>query len=322
MDRLLTALTATADPTRLRLLALGARGAFCVNDFCEILGQSQPRLSRHVKLLCDAGLLERNREGVNAWLTLAQGEAGALVRDILKRADHDDPLFAADRRGATRVLAERARDASEKFRRNGADWDEMRALDLPAAAVEDAVLHLLPEQNVGRALDIGTGTGRLLEVLAPRLATGLGIDASRTMLALARVRLAKPEFSHVSVKLADMYALPLRDASFDLVLLQMVLHYAEDAAKAVAEARRVLAPGGTVLVVDLVPHDRVELRESMAHRALGFSDTAMGDLLREGGLRMLHAKSVGGGKLTVRIWCCEASGSQPAREMEFFEAAS
>jgi ArsR family transcriptional regulator len=308
MDRLLTALTAAADPTRLRLLALGARGAFCVNDFCEILGQSQPRLSRHVRLLCEAGLLERTREGVNAWLTLAQGEAGALVRDILKRLDQDDPLFASDRRGAARVLAERARDASEKFRRNGADWDEMRALDLPG-------------HGVGRALDIGTGTGRLLEVLAPRLSAGLGIDASRTMLALARVRLAKPEFSHVSVKLADMYALPLRDASFDLVLLQMVLHYAEDAAKAVAEARRVLAPGGTVLVVDLAPHDRAELRERMAHRALGFSDSTMAGLLREGGLRALGAQSVAGGPLTVRIWCCEASGGQPAREMEFFEAA-
>jgi ArsR family transcriptional regulator len=321
MDRLLTALTAAADPTRLRLLALSARGAFCVNDFCEILGQSQPRLSRHVRLLCEAGLLERAREGVNAWLTLAQGEAGALVRDILKRLDQDDPLSAADRRGAARVLAERARDASEKFRRSGADWDEMRALDLPAAAVEDAVLALLPGHGVGRALDIGTGTGRLLEVLAPRLTAGLGIDASRTMLALARVRLAKPEFSHVSVKLADMYALPLRDASFDLVLLQMVLHYAEDTAKAVAEARRVLAPGGTVLVVDLAPHDRTELRERMAHRALGFSDSTMAGLLREGGLRAFSAQSVAGGPLTVRIWCCEASGGQPAREMEFFEAA-
>jgi ArsR family transcriptional regulator len=135
------------------------------------------------------------------------------------------------------------------------------------------------------------------------------------------VRLARPEFSHLSVRLADMYALPLRDGCFDLVLLQMVLHYAEDAAKAVAEARRVLAPGGTLLVVDLAPHDRVELRERMAHRALGFSDSAMAALLREGGLRELRAHSVAGGPLTVRIWCCEAYGVQPAREMEFFEAA-
>jgi ubiquinone/menaquinone biosynthesis C-methylase UbiE len=319
MDRLLVSLAAAADPTRLRLLALAARGAFCVSDFCEILGQSQPRLSRHLRLLCESGLLERTREGVNAWLTLAQGEPGALARDLLKRLDAEDPLLAADRRGAARVLAERARDASEKFRRSGADWDEMRALDLPATAVEDALLQMLPAQGVGRALDIGTGTGRLLEVLAPRLMSGLGIDASRTMLALARVRLAKPEFSHLSVKLADMYALPLRDASFDLVLLQMVLHYAEDGAKAVAEARRVLAPGGTLIVVDLAPHDRAELRERMAHRALGFSD-AMAALLHAGGLQALHAISIESTSLTVRIWCCEVTGGQPARETEFFEA--
>jgi ArsR family transcriptional regulator len=320
MDRLLAALTAAADPTRLRLLALGARGAFCVTDFCEILGQSQPRLSRHVRLLCDSGLLERSREGVNAWLTLAQGEAGALVRDILKRADPDDPLFAADRRGAARVLAERARHASEKFRRSGADWDEMRALDLPAAAVEAALLTLLPARDLGRALDVGTGTGRLLEVLAPRLSAGLGIDASQAMLALARVRLAKPEFSHISVRLADMYALPLRDAAFDLVVLQMVLHYAEDPAKAVAEARRVLAPGGIMAVVDLAPHDRTELRERMAHRALGFSDTDMAALLREGGLLPTGSVAIEGGTLSVRIWCGEAAANAPAREHEFFEA--
>jgi SAM-dependent methyltransferase len=320
MDRLLAALTAAADPTRLRLLALGARGAFCVNDFCEILGQSQPRLSRHLRLLCEAGLLERTREGANAWLTLAQGEAGALVRDMLKRADPEDPLLAADRRGAARVLAERAREASEKFRRGGADWDEMRALDLPAGAVEAALLRLLPAGDLGRVLDIGTGTGRLLELLAPRLSAGVGIDASRTMLALARVRLAKPEYSHLSVKLADMYALPLRDASYDLVLLQMVLHYAEEPAKAVAEARRVLAPGGTMVVVDLAPHDRAELRERMGHRALGFSDPDMDALLREGGVRAASATEIAG-PLTVRIWCCEPLAGTPARPYDIFEAA-
>jgi len=310
MERLLTALNAAADPTRLRLLALAARGAFCVNDFCDILGQSQPRLSRHLKLLCDSGLLERAREGANAWFVLAQGDPGALTRDILRRADPEDPILAADRRGATRVLAERAREASEKFRRSGADWDEMRALDLPAAAVEDALLALLPPGPLGATLDIGTGTGRLLELLAARVPAGLGIDASRTMLALARVRLAKPEFAHLCVRLADMYALPLRDAAYDLVLLQMVLHYAEDPAKAVAEAARVLAPGGTLLVVDLAPHSRAELRERMAHRALGFSHDDMAELLRGAGLTITEHTDIPG-TLAVRIWRAE-----PARVLE------
>jgi ArsR family transcriptional regulator len=307
MQRLLSSLAATADPTRLRLLALCARGAFCVNDFCEILGQSQPRLSRHLRLLCEAGLLERTREGANAWFALAQGDPGALARDILRRLPEPDPLLAADRRGAARVLAERARAASEKFRQRGADWDEMRALDLPADAVEQTLLGLLPSGPLGHALDIGTGTGQLLQALAPRITSGLGIDASRTMLALARVRLASHDCSHCAVRLADMYALPLPDAAFDLVFLQMVLHYAEEPAAAMAEARRVLAPGGRLIVVDLAPHDRSFLVEQMAHRRLGFSDPFMETLFNEAGLTAgpsLTVASPAGRtpSLGVRIW--------------------
>ena len=305
MESLLTSLAAAADPTRLRLLALGARGAFCVNDFCEILGQSQPRLSRHLKLLCEAGLLARAREGASAWFVLAQGETGALARDILRRLPESDPLLAADRRGAARVLAERARAASEKFRLQGADWDEMRALALPADAVEALLLDVLPRGRLGRVLDIGTGTGRLLEVLAPLADAALGVDASRTMLALARVRLASPDYAHCSVRQADMYALPLPDTSFDVVLLQMVLHYAEEPAAALAEARRVLAPGGVLVVVDLAPHEARATAAQMGHRALGFSDAAMQSLLAGAGLSVARPVGVdqpGRDGLRVRIW--------------------
>jgi SAM-dependent methyltransferase len=317
MQRLLSSLAAAADPTRLRLLALGARGAFCVNDFCEILGQSQPRLSRHLRLLCEAGLLERTREGANAWFALAQGEPGALTRDILRRLPEADPLLAADRRGAARVLAERARVASEKFRLRGADWDEMRALDLPAEAVEAALLGLLPPGKLGHALDIGTGTGRLRESLAPRISSGLGVDASRAMLALARVRLASPDLSHCAVRLADMYALPLPDAAFDLVFLQMVLHYADEPEAAMTEARRVLAPGGRLIVVDLASHDRTALVEQMAHRRLGFSDVFMETLFDELGLAAGMPCTAGNNaSLGVRIW----RGSAPdVSKQSFFE---
>src|SRR5437868_4789121 len=180
MDQLLAALRACAEPTRLRLLALAARGPFCVMELTEILGQSQPRLSRHLRLLCDAGVLERVREGANVWFGLPL-DAG-LVQDVLARIPEDDPVLAADRRAAARVLAERARVASESFRKQGADWDEMRALGLPAAEVESALVSLLPGEDLGRLLDIGTGTGRLLELLGSRVRAGLGVDASRAML--------------------------------------------------------------------------------------------------------------------------------------------
>jgi ubiquinone/menaquinone biosynthesis C-methylase UbiE len=307
MEDLLTSLRACAEPTRLRLLALAARGPFCVTEFTEILGQSQPRLSRHLRLLNEAGLLERDREGANVWFTLPpQGStAGSLARAVIERLPESDEILAGDRRQAARVLAERARVASESFRAKGADWDEMRALDLPAQAVEQALLDLLPPR-AERVLDIGTGTGRLLEVLAPRVGSAIGIDASRAMLALARARLARPGLDHCAVRLGDMYRLPFAAASFDAVVLQMVLHYAEDPASAVQEAARVLRPGGALLVVELAGHARIEEMRRLAHRWPGFSDGAMHELFAGAGLS--PAAQVGvPGPLEVRLWTATAS---------------
>lgn len=301
MDQLLLALRAAAEPTRLRLLALAAGGAFCVCEFSEVLGQSQPRISRHLRLLQEAGLLERLREGVNAWFALAGGPKGALVRDLIGRIPPDDATLAADHRLAARVLAERARVASNSFRRQGADWDEMRALDLPAAAVEAALLGMLPEQGIGRLLDIGTGTGRLLEVLAPRVSTALGVDASKAMLALARARLARAGLSHCTVRLADMYRLPFTNASFDLAVLQMVLHHADDPAQVLTEAARILRPGGKLLVVDLAKHNHSEISARLAHRRPGFSGPEMVRLLQAADLHAEPAIRVPG-TLEIRLW--------------------
>ncbi len=308
MDILLSALRAAAEPTRLRILALAAQGSFCVSEFTEILGQSQPRLSRHLRLLGEAGLLERQREGANVWFALPppESDAGALVRSLLARMEGTDPLLAADRRGAARVLAERARDASESFRRAGADLDEMRALGLPAEAVEAALLSLLPA-GARRVLDIGTGTGRLLELLAPRVAAALGIDASRAMLALARARLSRPGLDHCAVRLADMYRLPLPDAAYDAVVLQMVLHYAEDPEAVLAEAVRVLRPGGTLVLADLAAHDRIECRDRFAHRWLGFEEGRIAALLASAGLRPGAAEAVPG-PMEVRLWSAARAG--------------
>jgi ArsR family transcriptional regulator len=314
METLLAALRASAEPTRLRILALAARGSFCVMEFVEILGQSQPRLSRHLRLLGDAGLLERVREGANVWFALPPEESdpGALARTILARLPEDDPVLAADRRQAARVLAERARVASESFRKKGADWDEMRALDLPAAAVERGLLDLFPPGAAGRVLDIGTGTGRLLELLAPRITLGLGVDASRAMLALARARLAGAGFSHCAVRLADMYRLPLPDDGFDAVVMQMVLHHAEDPAAALAEAARVLRPDGRLIVVDLGEHANRECVERLAHRWAGFSDARMQELLTGAGLAG-NGGAVIEGPMQVRIWSA-GPAPRPARD--------
>jgi ArsR family transcriptional regulator len=288
-------------------------------EFTEILGQSQPRLSRHLKLLCDCGLLDRVREGANVWFALPPGDTGALARDLVARLPPGDPILEADRRQAARVLAERARVASESFRHKGADWDEMRALELPAQAVEDALLALIPAEPPGRLLDIGTGTGRVLELLAPRVRQGLGVDASKAMLALARARLSGPGLGHCAVRLADMYRLPLADGCFDTVVLQMVLHHAEDPGGVVTEAARVLAPGGRLLVIDLAEHRRADLTAKLAHRWPGFPDVSIERMFAAAGLQQAEPVAVAG-TLPVRIWPAirmAETAATPTRELAF-----
>jgi ArsR family transcriptional regulator len=299
MDDLLTQLRAAAEPTRLRLLALCARHALCVTDLCAVLGQSQPRLSRHLKLLTEAGLLERIPEGSNAYFQMP-AEAD-LARLILARLPEDDPRLAADRRAGARLAAERAREASDAFRRHGQDWDEMRALGLPAGEIEGALLAALPPR-IGAMLDIGTGTGRLLELAAPRCDRALGVDMSRDMLALARARLAERGLAdRATVRQADMYRLPFADSAFDAVAMQMVLHYAEDPATALAEAARVVKPGGVLLIADLAPHDQAALIEKHAHRWPGFDDAQLAGWLGQAGCTLASAATVAG-PLAVRIW--------------------
>jgi ubiquinone/menaquinone biosynthesis C-methylase UbiE/DNA-binding transcriptional ArsR family regulator len=305
MDDLLLALRAAAEPTRLRILALAARGAFNVSELVTILGQSQPRLSRHLRLLVEAGLLRRQQEGVFCWFALPESASarGDLVRTILARLPDHDPVLEADRRLAAQALSERARIASDSFLSKGAEWDEMTALGLPADAVEAALMSVAGQGPLGRVLDIGTG--RVLELLGPRAEMGLGIDASAQMLALARSRLGQAGLAHCTVRKADMYRLPLPDGGdghgFDRTVLQMVLHHAEDPEAVLREAARVTRSGARIIVVDLAAHPPHALSETLAHRHRGFQAARMRAMLQSVGLSVDGTVTIPG-PLVTEIW--------------------
>ena len=268
MDQLLTGLRAAAEPTRLRILALCLQGELTVSELVRILGQSQPRVSRHLKLLCEARLLDRFQEGAWAFFHLPPAGPGAeLVRTLVGQIAENDPTIRGDLQRLDLIKKERAERANSYFDENAESWDTIRALHVDEAEIEQALIDLLPSQRVRRMLDIGTGTGRVLQLLDERVEQGLGVDLSREMLAVARANLDEPGYAHFSLRQADMYQLPLADNSFDLIVLHMVLHYSHRPADVIAEAARVLAPGGHFLIVDFAPHEMEELREQHADGA-------------------------------------------------------
>jgi ArsR family transcriptional regulator len=303
MDFLLNALKAAAEPTRLRLLALCAHGELTVSELTQILGQSQPRVSRHLKLLCDAGLLDRFREGIWAFYRLAErGSTAELARTLVDAIPGDDPTLALDLERLDQIKRARREAAAQYFRDNAARWHEIRGLHVPEREVEETLLGLLPERGIHDLLDIGTGTGRVLELLGPRVARATGLDSSREMLAVARVNLEKAGLRNCQVRLADMYQLPLASGSQDAVTIHQVLHYAEDPAEVLAEAARVLRPGGRLVVVDFSRHDLEYLRTEHAHRRLGFDDQEVRGWFLQAGLEPQAPVHLPGTPLTVTFW--------------------
>lgn len=303
MEDLLTGLRAAAEPTRLRLLLLCARGELTVSELTEILGQSQPRVSRHLKLLCEAGLLDRFREGTWAFYRLAQrGGGGELARRLVELMPPGDATLALDRERLEAIKRQRAEAATAYFRANAAQWDRIRSLYVADGEVEAALVDLLPAAGLRDLLDIGTGTGRMLEVFGPRVERAVGVDLSREMLAVARVNLERADLPNCSIRQADMYQLPLPGASFDAVIIHQVLHYAERPAQAIAEAARVLRPGGHLAIVDFAPHELEFLRTEQAHRRLGFADAEIVAWCREAGLEPGPVRRLPGKRLTVSLW--------------------
>jgi SAM-dependent methyltransferase len=302
VQELLAGLRAAAEPTRLRLLALCAENELTVTELTAILGQSQPRVSRHLKLLCEGGLLDRFREGNWVFYRLARGDGASVAERLIDLVPPDDPTIQRDRARLAGIERDRQDAAATYFARNALQWTAIRSLHVPEREVEAQLLGFVEGAGVGDLLDIGTGTGRMLEIFAQHVARAVGLDQSRDMLAVARVNLERAQLRNCTVRHGDMYALPFAVPGFDLVILHQVLHFAERPGEAVAEAARVLKPKGRLLIVDFAPHELETLREEHAHRRLGFGDAEVRDWVTKAGLTCAPAIHLPGNPLTVAIW--------------------
>jgi ArsR family transcriptional regulator len=294
---------AVSDPTRLRIVALLARMELSVGELAQLLDQSQPRVSRHVRILAEAGIVDRRKEGSWVFLAIGDGErTGPLLHLIDAWTDaHSRQIFDADSARLDAVRADRAEAAARYFSAQAEVWDSIRSLHVAEAEVERAIDRALGRRGFATLVDIGTGTGRMIELFGSRASQAIGIDRSSEMLRLARVKLESAGVRS-SLRQGDMYALPLADDSADCVIIHQVLHYAHAPADAIAEAARVLDPGGTLLVVDFAAHDREELRARDAHLRLGFADDLMAGWFAAAGLEIDHIEHLKGGELTVTLW--------------------
>ncbi|MEM7426057.1 MAG: metalloregulator ArsR/SmtB family transcription factor [Pseudomonadota bacterium] len=308
MEQLLAGLRAVGERTRLRILFLLTHGELTVKELTQLLNQSQPRVSRHVKLMAEAGIIERYREGAWVFLRLVEdGEAGSLARFIAGMVPSSDEVLSNDVQRLARIRQHRASRAARYFDANAEDWDKIRSLHVYEAEVEKAMLAIVGERDREHLLDVGTGTGRVLELFAPFAERAMGVDASHEMLAIARDRMEKADLRHAQVRHGDLYQLPLQTGTIDLITIHQVLHFLDDPAAALAEAARVLKPGGQMLIVDFAPHEQEFLREEQEHRYLGIKQEQMERWTAAAGLSLdwhealLPDPETAGG-LTVSLW--------------------
>ncbi|MGY6551322.1 MAG: ArsR/SmtB family transcription factor [Erythrobacter sp.] len=313
---------ALADPTRLRIARLLGAMELAVGELAQVLGQSQPRVSRHVGILCDAGLAERRREG--SWVFLRQANGGdnadpviAAVQRLLATAEREMPDFAAlceaDRRKLAAIRSARETAAEQYFARHAGEWDELRALHSPDREVEGALAKELGDAPLGALLDIGTGTGRMAELFADAAERVVALDKNLEMLRAARAKLQHLPAARIELVQGDFADLPFAAESFDTVLLHQVLHFAQDPALALAEAARVTRAGGRIAIVDFASHSREELRSRHQHARLGFSDRQMSDLLKAAGFAPRAPVALGDGELIVKIWIAQRRVSPLSR---------
>jgi ArsR family transcriptional regulator len=304
-DQAVAVLRAAAEPTRLRILALLAREELAVLELCRILGQSQPRVSRHLKLLAEAGLVERFPDGAWVFYRLASGAARPLVDQALALVSAEDQVLSRDAERLAGVSAERGAQAGAYFAENAERWDEMRSLHTAEDAVEAAILEAAGEGPYQRLVDLGSGTGRMLTLLGGRATSAIGLDLSRQMLNIARSHVADAGLGACELRHGDILGTGLPDGCADLVVVHQVLHYLADPAAAAAEAARLVAPGGRLLIVDFAPHELEFLRAEHRHRRLGFVDSEIERWLADAGLSAMNVRALphaADGGLTVKIW--------------------
>jgi len=317
---LLDALRAAGEPTRLRILAVLDVGELTVSELCRVLGQSQPRVSRHLRLMCDAGLLERHAEGTSAFYRLNRTGVGQqLVAAIMPLLDRDEPSVERALARLAAIRAERAMAAADYFESVAAHWDSIRNLHVPDEVVERALLDAVADLTIDNLLDIGTGTGRVLELFADRIASGVGIDLSREMLNVARSRLDQRRLTNCSVRQGNVYHLDVEPESIDLAVLHHVLHFLDDPAAAILQAARTLRADGALLIVDFAAHSREQLRSDFAHRRLGFTDDqivawcAAAGLAGVAGTHLAHTPPGDEEPLVVTLWTASRDQIRAAR---------
>ena len=308
MRPLLTALRAAAEITRLRILSVLRNSELTVSELMEILEQSQPRVSRHLKLLCDAGLLERYQEGARVFHRLPDtGEMSELLSGILDLTDKQDEDIHKDQLKLKQIKARNADMAADYFRESAAEWDTIRKLAIPEAYVEKKLIDCLEIEQPDLFLDLGTGTGRVLEIFSPYIKKGIGIDMTREMLMLARSNLNLAGATNCSVRQHDINNIAFENNSVDAITIHQVLHYLDEPEKAINEAARVLRNDGQLIIVDFLPHELEFLREKHAHRRLGISEQSIIQWTKNCNLRMISREHLSSQKpdqfnLSIGLW--------------------
>ncbi len=321
LDAALNIFRAIGEETRLRIMALLSRGELTVSEITAILGQSQPRVSRHLKILADAGLAERHREAAWMFYRLAEHGGGnpsvrAVLAVVTEIARADDRVLARDGERFEQARQARAAQAAAYFEANAKEWNRLRRLHLPEHDIESRMTALVGDKDIGLFVDLGTGTGRMLEIFAARYQSAVGYDLSHEMLAIARANLDQAGITHAQARHGDLFSLPLEAHSADVVCLHQVLHYLAEPGAAVHEAARLLKPAGRLIISDFAPHELEFLREEHAHRRLGFSDDEVRDWCAAAGLQVERVETLSPApsdreKLTVKIWLCAAGQRRP-----------